>query len=212
LKGRTICFDLETTGFTREDCIIEIGAVEFFDGVRTGCLFQAYINPRHEIHPKALEVHGMNGKRLAKALDVSVVIPSFMSWVGSSPLIAHNSKFDLRLLFQDLKHLGHEHLLSNKIVFCTQTYYRKKYPRKAFSLNDAAVTYGLSIEYRTIHSALLDAEILGKVFISEATSDLESISHDLWKNKHKDQPRSVQEPSEPQLENREPSIVSNEVS
>lgn len=94
---RVICFDVESTGFASTDGIIEIGAVEYILGQRTGALFQSYIKPSVPINSHAAEVHGITNMMLASAPPAHVVIPSFLSWVGSSPLVAHNARFDMRM-------------------------------------------------------------------------------------------------------------------
>lgn len=94
---RVICFDVESTGFASTDGIIEIGAVEYILGQRTGALFQSYIKPSVPINQHAAEVHGLTNLMLASAPSASIVISSFLSWVGSSPLVAHNARFDMRM-------------------------------------------------------------------------------------------------------------------
>lgn len=94
---RVICFDVESTGFASTDGIIEIGAVEYILGQRTGVLFQSYIKPSVPINQHAAEVHGLTNVMLSSAPSASVVISSFLSWVGSSPLVAHNARFDMRM-------------------------------------------------------------------------------------------------------------------
>jgi hypothetical protein len=98
---RIICFDVESTGFASTDGIIEIGAVEYILGQRTGALFQSYIKPSVPINQHAAEVHGLTNVMLANAPPAHIVIPSFLSWVGNSPLVAHNARFDMRMFVHD---------------------------------------------------------------------------------------------------------------
>lgn len=100
---RVICFDVESTGFASTDGIIEIGAVEYILGQRTGALFQSYIKPSVPINQHAAEVHGLTNLMLASAPSASIVISSFLSWVGSSPLVAHNARFDMRMYVSNLR-------------------------------------------------------------------------------------------------------------
>lgn len=96
-RGRVICFDVETTGFSKTDQIIEIGGVEIIDGIRTGAIFQSYICPTVQVSSFASEVHGLTNLKLTSALPAKVIIPSFLSWVGTSQLVAHNASFDMRM-------------------------------------------------------------------------------------------------------------------
>lgn len=97
-KGRVICFDLETTGFSRDDGIIEIGAVEYVNGIRTGAIFQSYVCPKMPVNIFASKVHGLTNKKLESAPPIDIILNSFMNWVGDAPLVAHNALFDMRLL------------------------------------------------------------------------------------------------------------------
>lgn len=94
---RVICFDVESTGFGKTDGIIEIGAVEYILGQRTGAIFQSYIKPSVPINTHAVDVHGITNHMLAAAPLAKLIIPSFLSWVGSAPLVAHNARFDMRM-------------------------------------------------------------------------------------------------------------------
>lgn len=97
INQRVICFDLETTGFSRTDQIIEIGAIEYFDGKRTGLMFQSYIKPTIQINPFAFKVNQITNESLQTAPTIDFVLQNFLSWVGSSPLVAHNARFDMRM-------------------------------------------------------------------------------------------------------------------
>jgi len=131
----------------------------------TGLLFQSYALPRKQIHPKATEVHGISNSKLIDAPPIQLVMASFMDWIGKSPLVAHNARFDMRMLQQELVQLELLNLIEGKKVFCTMQHYRQIYPSRGYGLNDLASHYNLTLDYRTAHSALCDAEILAKVFI-----------------------------------------------
>lgn len=168
-RGRVIAFDLETTGFSTNDSIVEFGAVEIIDCVRTGLLFQSYAQPRTEIDPRAEALHGLNRTKLQKALPIQIVLASFLAWVGSSPLVAHNAVFDCRFLFVEMSRLNLT-FAKEMQVFCTQTYFRRKYPGRSYGLNDVALFLGLKVEERILHhTALVDAELLANVYIRLAT-------------------------------------------
>jgi len=166
INGRVICFDVETTGFSIEDGIIEIGAVEVIDGYRTGALFQSYIKPQKQIHFKATKVHGLTNEKLSTAPPVTFVLASFLSWIGECPLISHNARYDMRMLLQELQKLNLADRISNRKVFCTMMHYRKLYPSRSAGLTDIVAHLGItSIDYKTNHTALADAETLSSILI-----------------------------------------------
>jgi len=162
-EGRVVVFDLETSGFGVEDSIIEIGAVELVDGVRTGIVFQSYARALGPINPYAFEAHGLSEEFLLHHQYIENVLNNFMKWVGSSPLVAHNARFDIRMLCQEVRRWGLG-LNSNK-VFCTLRYHRLKFPGKPSSLDDIASYFHIDqvIERRT-HGALVDAEICARIY------------------------------------------------
>lgn len=162
-EGRVVIFDLETSGFGADDSIIEIGAVELIDGQRTGIVFQSYAKAMGSINPYAFKAHGLSEEVLSYHQSIEIVLTNFMRWVGHSPLVAHNSRFDMRMLCQELRRWDIP-MHGNK-VFCTLRYYRAKYPGMAYSLDDLASHFRIDqiIERRT-HGALVDAEICARVY------------------------------------------------
>jgi DNA polymerase-3 subunit epsilon len=179
---RVICFDVESTGFASTDGIIEIGAVEYIYGQRTGVLFQSYIKPTVPVNHHAAEVHGLTNMMLASAPPAKLVIPSFLSWVGSSPLVAHNARFDMRMLQQEANRLGLGDTLKEKPVFCTMRSYRKLYPGRPYALIDLYTALLGAERYASNsqicnpklpnHSAIVDCEILGEIFLKLAEESL----------------------------------------
>lgn len=168
-KGRVVCLDVETTGFTATDSVVEIGAVELIDGVRTGSLFQTYLLPRAPIHPNAKVVHGLDEQFLKEigALPPRVSVASFVEWVGRSPCVSHNASFDSRMLNQELAAAGYQH--SNDApttpVFCTMASFRQLHPDLSCSLDSVAQFFNFSNHFkRMTHSALTDAEMCAKCF------------------------------------------------
>ena len=169
-KGRVICLDVETTGLTARDSVLDIGAVELIDGVRTGALFQCYLMPLHPVSSGAAAVHGLSEDFLRKihALPPPVAMASFLNWIGNSPCVSHNAHFDSRMLNQELSEVGYHHKPEAPRIFvhCSMTAFKKRYPDSlGFSLDDAARHYGFSELYkRTSHGALLDAEMCAAVY------------------------------------------------
>jgi len=164
LKGRVICFDLETSGFGVDDSIIEIGAVELIDGRRTGIIFQSYAQPKSIIHPKAEEIHQLSNYMLQFSPPIEMVLANFMDWVGDSPLVAHNLAFDRRMLIQELvrSNIAFNH---NHICFCTMKYFRKTYAGCNYSLDSVSQKLKINkLLLRKTHGALVDSEILAIIY------------------------------------------------
>merc|ERR1712150_396281 len=132
--GRIIVFDTETTGFSKDDCLIEIGAVELLNGEITGVNFHSYVNARRKSHSAALKVHGLTPQFLSKFRTVDRVLKSFMNWVGDARLIAHNAAFDSRMLNYEFERLKRP-LLPEFRVFCTAKWYRDRYPGQPYNLD-----------------------------------------------------------------------------
>lgn len=163
-RGRVVCLDVETTGFTAADSVVEIGAVELIDGVRTGLLFQSFLLPRAPIRAEAKMVHGLDEPFLkeAGALPPRVAVASFIEWVGKSPCVSHNASFDSRMLNQELVAAGYQHPRDapTTSVFCTMTCFRQMHPELSCSLDAVAQYFNLTNRFkRTTHGALTDAEI-----------------------------------------------------
>jgi DNA polymerase-3 subunit epsilon len=161
--GRVICFDIETTGFAQEDCIIEIGACEVIDGQLTGLLFQSYASPTVPIHPAAEAVHGLSLADVAFEPPLSAVLASFVEFVGDSPLVAHNMAFDRRFVVRALEQRGMQLL---NPMFCTMQAYRRLYPGERFSLEAAIARASLARKLRRFvaHSALDDARAVAALY------------------------------------------------
>jgi len=169
-RGRVICLDVETTGLTASDSVLDIGAVELIDGVRTGALFQCYLMPLYPISSGAAAVHGLSLDFLKKihALPPPVAMASFINWIGNSPCVSHNAHFDSRMLNHELTEVGYHHEANapRTSVYCSMTAFKKRYPDSlGFSLDDVARHFGFSELYkRTSHGALLDAEMCAAVY------------------------------------------------
>lgn len=152
--GRVICFDVETTGFSSRDVIIEIGAVELIGGFRTGVMYQSYIKPKVPVNPFASAVHGLTNERLEKAPPVELVLPAFLAWIGTSPLVAHNAAFDMRMLVQECERQGLEAFLQNRPVFCTMKAHRALFPGRPYALIDVYLSLRDKQDVQTVRFCL----------------------------------------------------------
>jgi len=154
--GRIVVFDTETTGFSNNDCIVEIGAVELINGEVTGVQFHSYVNAPRQSHPAALKVHGLTADFLSKYRRVGRVLTSFFDWVNDARLIAHNAAFDVRMINAELGRLKRPPM-DLSTVFCSAAWYRSRYKGRSYKLNAVCKHLNIDTSHRTLHGALLDA-------------------------------------------------------
>ena len=167
---RVICFDIETTGFEymRGDRCIEIGAVEIVDGKITDNSFHEYINPEGKIiPPDTYMVHKISNAFLEDKPKMSVVAPKFLEFVGDSPIVAHNGlDFDFPFVNYELEKLNLPQIPRAQQLDSIVIARNRVFGPKSYSLDALAKWYGISLTARAdAHGALIDAEILAKVFL-----------------------------------------------
>ena len=166
---RVICFDIETTGleYTRGDRCIEIGAVEMIDGTITDNTFHEYINPDGKIiPPDSYMVHKISNAFLEDKPKMAVVAPKFLEFIGDSPIVAHNgSDFDFPFMNYELAQLGLPQIPREQQLDSIIIARNRVFGPKSYSLDALAKWYGISLTARAdAHGALIDAEILAKVY------------------------------------------------
>lgn len=166
---RQIVLDTETTGLSAEagDRIIEIGCVELINRKLTGRNFHYYINPERESHEDALKVHGITSDFLQDKPKFSAIVDEFINYISDADIIIHNASFDIGFLNKELELTGKpafkEHV--GKILD-TLAMAKEIYPGKRNSLDALCDRLGVSNAARTLHGALLDAELLADVYIN----------------------------------------------
>lgn len=161
---KSFALDTETTGLKFDtDKIIEIGCVEMIDGVRTGRTFHCYINPEKEVDEEARRIHGMSLADLKDNKKFSEIADEFLEFIGNDLLVIHNSQFDLRFLNKELNNAGKEKL-SNP-VRDTLKEARKKWPAARVNLDSLCRKFKIDNSNRTLHGALLDADLLAQVYL-----------------------------------------------
>jgi len=168
--ARIICFDIETTGFewTRGDRCIEIGAVELVDGKLTENTFHEYINPEGKIiPPETYMVHKISNSFLEDKPKMSAIAPKFLEFIGDSPVVAHNGfDFDFPFLNFELARLGLPQISREQQRDSIVIARNRVFGPKAYTLDALAKWFGVSLTARAdAHGALIDAEILAKVFL-----------------------------------------------
>lgn len=166
---RQIVLDTETTGLEPKagHRIIEIGAVEIVGRRLTGNHYHQYINPERRIDAGAQEVHGISNEFLADKPLFNDVVAEFLEYVTGAELVIHNSAFDIGFLNNELRLVKHR--LKKLETVCEVTdslaLARHKHPGQSNTLDALCRRYGVDNSARTLHGALLDAEILADVYL-----------------------------------------------
>ena len=163
---KEIVLDTETTGISVKDGhrIVEIGCIELDNLVPTNNKFHCYLNPERKVSEKAFEVHGYSDEFLAKQKKFSEVADKFLEFIAGKKIIIHNADFDLSHLNNELIILGKKKII-NEIVD-TLTLARDKFPGSPSNLDALCKRYRIDNSRRTKHTALIDCELLAKVYIN----------------------------------------------
>ena len=161
-----VILDTETTGLSVKDGhrIVEIGCIELKDFIPTQNRFHSYLNPERKVSEKALEVHGYTDEFLSKKKKFSEIVDEFLSFIKDKRLVIHNAEFDVSHLNNELKILGKKEI-KNEIVD-TLILARNKFPGSQISLDALCKRYRIDNTKRSLHSALVDCELLAKVYIN----------------------------------------------
>ena len=164
---KEVILDTETTGLFVKDGhrIVEIGCIEIEDLVATKNRFHCYLNPERKVSEKALEVHGYTDEFLAQQKKFSDVVDDFLDFIENKRLIIHNAEFDLSHLNNELALLGKKKL-NNENVVDTLALARDKFPGSPISLDALCKRYRIDNSKRTQHTALVDCDLLAKVYIN----------------------------------------------
>ena len=177
---REIVFDTETTGFKAEEGerLVEIGAVELINHIPTGRTYHQYINPEKEVPEEAFKVHGLSYDFLKDYPVFSKVADDWLEFVGDdSVLVAHNASFDINFLNYELKQLGKPTFSWDRVVD-TLEIARNMFPGARNNLDTLCRRFGVDNSDRTKHGALLDAELLAKVYLELMGGEEPSMSLD----------------------------------
>ncbi len=163
---KEIVLDTETTGLSVKDGhrIVEIGCVELDDLIPTQNKFHCYLNPERKVSEKALAVHGYTDEFLSDKKKFIDIVDEFLNFIKDKKLIIHNAEFDLSHLNNELRILGKE-ILKNEVVD-TLTLARDKFPGSQISLDALCKRYRIDNSKRTQHTALIDCDLLSKVYIN----------------------------------------------
>ena len=177
---RQVFLDTETTGLdpNQGHRIIEIAAVEFNNRQSTNKKYHSYINPEREIDAAAEEVHGLSLEFLQDKPLFQDVVQDFLNFIQGAELIIHNAPFDVGFINAELGRLGLAKLEDNEVRITDSLQFAKDLrPGQRNSLDALCRAYDIDNSERTLHGALLDAQLLGEVFIA-MTRGQEAISMD----------------------------------
>jgi DNA polymerase-3 subunit epsilon len=166
---RQIVLDTETTGLSAEagDRIIEIGCVELVARKLTGNNKHFYLNPERDSHEDALKVHGISNEFLRDKPKFAQVADELLEYLAGAEIIIHNAAFDVSFLNKELELLGRRPITAIvSQVTDTLAMAKELYPGKRNSLDALCDRLGVDNSGRTLHGALLDAELLADVYIN----------------------------------------------
>ena len=161
-----VVLDTETTGLSIADGhrIVEIGCIELDDLIPTKKIFHCYINPERKVSEEAFKVHGYTDEFLSKQKKFSEIVEDFLKFIEGKKLVIHNAEFDISHLNNELM------LLKKKKIGCevvdTLQIAREKFPGSGTSLDALCKKYNIDNSRRTKHNAVIDCELLSKVYIN----------------------------------------------
>jgi DNA polymerase-3 subunit epsilon len=166
---RQIVLDTETTGLSAEngDRIIEIGCVELLNRKLTGNNLHFYVNPERDSHEDALKVHGISNEFLKDKPKFAAIADELLEYLRDAELIIHNAPFDISFLNKELQRLGMSPIhtvigqVTDSLVMA-----KEMFPGKRNGLDALCDRLGVDNSGRTLHGALLDAELLADVYIN----------------------------------------------
>jgi DNA polymerase-3 subunit epsilon len=166
---RQIFLDTETTGLSAEggDRVIELGCVELVNRKLTGNNLHFYFNPGRDSHEDALKVHGISNEFLRDKPKFASVVEEILNYVEGAEIIIHNAAFDIGFLNKELELAGQKPFTTYvEGVVDTLVMAKQMYPGKRNSLDALCERLGVDNSGRTLHGALLDAELLADVYIN----------------------------------------------
>jgi len=180
---RQIALDTETTGINTADGhrVIEIGCVEIENRRITGREYHCYLNPEREIDEGAARVHGLTLDKLRDKPLFNDIAEEFLDFIGNSELVIHNAKFDVGFLDSELSIINHDiqSIEKHALVLDTLALARQMHPGKKNSLDALCNRYMIDRSMRQVHGALIDADLLAKVYLAmtggQDTFDLEEV-------------------------------------
>ena len=163
---KEVLLDTETTGLSTKEGhrIVEIGCIELDNLIPTQNKFHCYLNPERKVSEKALEVHGYTDEFLSNKKKFKDVVDEFLDFINGKRLVIHNAEFDLSHLNNEVK-IIEKGPIKNEVID-TLVLARDKFPGSSISLDSLCKRYRIDNSKREKHSALVDCDLLGKVYIN----------------------------------------------
>ena len=163
---KEVVLDTETTGISVKEGhrIVEIGCIELDNLIPTKKKFHCYLNPERKVSEKAFEIHGYSDDFLAKQKKFKEIVEDFLDFIDGKKLIIHNAGFDLAHLNNELEIIG-KNKIENEIID-TISLARDKFPGSSISLDALCKKYRIDNSRRVQHTALIDCDLLAKVYIN----------------------------------------------
>ncbi|MEM9740303.1 MAG: DNA polymerase III subunit epsilon [Pseudomonadota bacterium] len=167
-SNREIAFDTETTGLdpNNGDRVIEVGAVELVNHVPTGKTFRMLINPGRDVSEATVRITGLTDDILADkpTFEDPTVVDALIDFIGDAQIVAHNANFDKGFLNMELERCGKATYPEARWTD-TLTMAKKRFPGAPASLDALCRRFDISLDGRTLHGALLDAQLLADVYL-----------------------------------------------
>ena len=164
---KQIILDTETTGLSVKDGhrIVEIGCIELDNLIPTKNIFHCYLNPERKVSESALKVHGYTDAFLADKKKFREIADDFLNFIDEKQIVIHNAEFDITHLNNELL-LVNKKKISNENVIDTLELARNKFPGSGVSLDALCKKFRIDNSRRKKHTAILDCELLSKVYIN----------------------------------------------
>ena len=164
---KEVVLDTETTGLEVRDGhrVVEIGCIELENQIPTSKKFHCYLNPERKVSKKAFEVHGYTDEFLLSQKKFSEICDDFLNFIENKKLIIHNAEFDLSHLNNEISLVGKKKI-DKKNIIDTLILAKDKFPGSQVSLDALCKRFRIDNSKRTQHSALIDCELLSKVYVN----------------------------------------------
>ncbi|MDC2974047.1 DNA polymerase III subunit epsilon [Candidatus Pelagibacter sp.] len=164
---KELVLDTETTGLSVKDGhrIVEIGCIELNNLIPTKKVFHCYLNPERKVSETALKVHGYTDEFLSDKKKFVDIADEFLEFIDGKKIIIHNAEFDISHLNNELSLINKKNIIKENVVD-TLEIARNKFPGSSSSLDALCKRYRIDNSRRKKHTALIDCELLSKVYIN----------------------------------------------
>ncbi len=209
MDNKEIILDTETTGLDTRDGhrIVEIGCIEIENFVPTKKTFHCYLNPERKVSEQAFKVHGYSDEFLSKQKKFSEVVDEFLEFIDGKKLVIHNAKFDISHINNELMMLNRNKINFENVID-TLEIAKNKFPGSQISLDALCKRYKIDNSRRVKHTALIDCELLSKVYVNlfdqkEPSLNFENTDKVISLSDKEDLPycKKVIKPSKQEIEN-----------